>query len=533
MDLITTVSTGILAIWMLCLVSVWVLFRIYCTKLQTANIRRRTDLMRKLGRNPESQALVGFFHPYCNAGGGGERVLWTAIAAIQRTEPNIVTIVYSGDTDATKDEIISKVKARFDITLDPEALDFVFLSSRRAIEDSTWRYFTLLGQSLGSMYLAWEAMSKLIPDLYIDTMGYAFTFHIVSLLTGIPVGAYVHYPTISTSMLNRVKSRKKWHTNSDVISSSTFLSQSKLLYYRVFMYYYALSLKSAAFIMVNSSWTQNHINEILQYSDVLLDTLHRIIPFKLIHSKYGSVTSAQIVYPPCDTREISQFPLTGRDRVILSLAQFRPEKDHPTQLRAFSRLLKDRPEYINPTRPVKLVLIGGSRNADDEARVQNLRSLAKDLNLEAWLKNIEFVVNAPYPTVLNWLAEASIGLSTMVDEHFGINVVEFMVIIIPLHSLPSLLTNGTVQAAGLIPVAHKSGGPLQDIIVPFQGQPTGYHADSVEAFAEALHSALSLSTDEDLAMRQRARAWAVQRFSEEEFEKGWNASRWKSFISLN
>lgn len=30
-----------------------------------------------------------------------------------------------------------------------------------------------------------------------------------------------------------------------------------------------------------------------------------------------------------------------------------------------------------------------------------------------------------------------------------------------------------IQAAGLIPVAHKSGGPLQDIIVPFNGQPTG------------------------------------------------------------
>lgn len=27
---------------------------------------------------------VGFFHPYCNAGGGGERVLWTAIRAIQK-----------------------------------------------------------------------------------------------------------------------------------------------------------------------------------------------------------------------------------------------------------------------------------------------------------------------------------------------------------------------------------------------------------------------------------------------------------------
>ena len=29
--------------------------------------------------------------------------------------------------------------------------------------------------------------------------------------------------------------------------------------------------------------------------------------------------------------------------------------------------------------------------------------------------------------MLDWLSRASIGLSTMVDEHFGINVVEFMV----------------------------------------------------------------------------------------------------------
>ena len=64
---------------------------------------------------------------------------------------------------------------------------------------------------------------------FIDTMGYAFTFHVVSLLGRIPVGAYVHYPTISTEMLARVKSRKKWHTNTDEISSSTILSQAKLL----------------------------------------------------------------------------------------------------------------------------------------------------------------------------------------------------------------------------------------------------------------------------------------------------------------
>jgi len=40
---------------------------------------------------------------------------------------------------------------------------------------------------------------------------------------------------------------------------------------------------------------------------------------------------------------------------------------------------------------------------------------------------VDFVVNAPYPRILELLSEASIGVNTMVDEHFGINVVEFMV----------------------------------------------------------------------------------------------------------
>jgi len=90
-------------------------------------------------------------------------------------------------------------------------------------------------------------MSNLIPDLFIgmpllilgllelystnlDTMGYAFTFHVVSFLGRIPVGAYVHYPTISTDMLARVRSRKNWHTNTLTVSSSAFLSRIKLLY---------------------------------------------------------------------------------------------------------------------------------------------------------------------------------------------------------------------------------------------------------------------------------------------------------------
>jgi alpha-1,2-mannosyltransferase len=80
--------------------------------------------------------------------------------------------------------------------------------------------------------------------------------------------------------------------------------------------------------------------------------------------------------------------------------------------------------------------------------------------------------------MLNWLSRASIGLSTMVDEHFGINIVEFMVRFFSYSLLVWPCENSLFsQAAGIIPVTHASGGPLNDIVVPFEGQPTG--ADTI------------------------------------------------------
>jgi len=107
-----------------------------------------------------------------------------------------------------------------------------------------------------------------------------------------------------------------------------------------------------------------------------------------------------------------------------------------------------------------------------------------------------------------------------------------------------------VKAAGAIPVAHASGGPLKDIVVSVDGKrtgppfrrngvsgrsystslPPGYHAKSPEEFAECFHSVFQLSRVEDLALRQRAQTWAVKRFSNEEFEKGWDNSRWKDWL---
>lgn len=31
-----------------------------------------------------SEKIIGIFHPYCNAGGGGEKVLWVALQALQK-----------------------------------------------------------------------------------------------------------------------------------------------------------------------------------------------------------------------------------------------------------------------------------------------------------------------------------------------------------------------------------------------------------------------------------------------------------------
>lgn len=126
----------------------------------------------------------------------GERVLWVAVRYIQRQEPDTLVLVYSGDyPTASKEEIIGKVYERFSIELDPARLHFVPLKKRYLISDGYWKRFTLLGQSLGSLVLAFEGLcgeDGLWGDLFIgkfcasvfnekiqpptDSMGYAFTF---------------------------------------------------------------------------------------------------------------------------------------------------------------------------------------------------------------------------------------------------------------------------------------------------------------------------------------------------------------------
>lgn len=86
----------------------------------------------------------------------------------------------------------------------------------------------------------------------------------------------------------------------------------------------------------------------------------------------------------------------------------------------------------------------------------------------------------------------------MFNEHFGIGIVEFM-------------------AAGLIPLANKSGGPSLDILKPFHGKTTGYLADSETSYVEALTDIFNLSSKEKMEVQKYAREAANELFSEVKF----------------
>ena len=75
-----------------------------------------------------------------------------------------------------------RARDRFGVELQPEVLPvrFVYLTQRHLVEANRYPRFTMFGQSVGSMFLAWEALRAATPDVFIDTTGYAFTFPLVN-----------------------------------------------------------------------------------------------------------------------------------------------------------------------------------------------------------------------------------------------------------------------------------------------------------------------------------------------------------------
>lgn len=206
--------------------------------------------------------------------------------------------------------------------------------------------------------------------------------------------------------------------NADFISRNPVLSALKVLYYCCFALLYGLAGSCSDVVMVNSTWTLGHILAL-----------------------WRSPSRTSIVYPPCDVRAFLDVPLEDRsddegweelgrelgggqeggwDRKchsIVSVGQFRPEKDHRLQIAAFHKLLCRKGEGPGGRESLRLVLIGGCRNPEDEERVRLLRGFCQELGVD---DRVDFKLNVPFEELKRELVDATVGLHTMWNEHFGI-----------------------------------------------------------------------------------------------------------------
>jgi len=224
--------------------------------------------------------------------------------------------------------------------------------------------------------------------------------------------------------------------------------------------------------MVNSSWTRSHILNIWKIPE---------------HTKR--------VYPPCDTSSLQVLPLERPTTppIFISVAQFRPEKAHGLQLEAFALALQRLdPDFPKP----KLQFVGSCRNKEDLDRLQKLKDRSTELQID---ELVEFHRDISYSDLVRLLGGAISGLHSMTDEHFGISVVEYM-------------------AAGAIPIAHKSAGPMMDIVLDEDGHQTGFLASEKEEYTEAIIKVLRMRESERQEMAAVARKRA-QRFSDQRFHE--------------
>lgn len=218
--------------------------------------------------------------------------------------------------------------------------------------------------------------------------------------------------------------------------------------------------------MVNSRWTKAHISSIWRR------------------------TKVELVYPPCDVEKFNRpkdLPIESAG--IVSLSQFRPEKGQNVQILALSELIRKHPKYKDT---VQLTIIGGTRNEADRLLVDDLRALAKMEGVES---QVRFKVDASFDEIQNLLWNAKISLHTMIDEHFGISIVEFM-------------------AAGTLTIANNSGGPQRDII---DHGVNGFLAWTVDEYAALLDYCLQLDGNQSALITAEARSKA-QTFSNEQFK---------------
>lgn len=383
----------------------------------------------------QRRKLFGFFHPFSYALGGGEKVLWEAVISTLEEDINNIAIIYTftPSSDSSVFSILNGVKETFGIDFlrsDRKYLTdrivFIHLPDKYSwlINGNSYRVLSMVGQALGSIVLLFLGFQQVTPDIFIDTIGIPFTYSFVYGFLNLPIISYIHYPTVSRDMLKAAK------------QIGGIYGLLKYSYWWIILKLYTLNIIWVNIALFNSTWTAENVSYSLGSiaEDIEVDE--------------------NILYPPCVSyddetfdKKINDINLikNKREKNIVYLAQFRPEKRHLLLINHYKEYLnqfKDR--GINE--PYKLIFIGAVRLNKDEEYIEEIKSMIKRLEIPDNL--IEFELNASNSTVENILQNSDFGINCMWKEHFGIAVVEYML-------------------NGAIPLVHASAGPLEDIVVPF------------------------------------------------------------------
>lgn len=162
---------------------------------------------------------------------------------------------------------------------------------------------------------------KYQPDYVIDTTGIAYTFLAFKLLSPkTKCLAYVHYPFISDDMINLVKEGKIQYNNQGLVAKYKIFKYIKLAYYNILCESYKRMGSLVSEVYCNSSWTGNHVQKLWKGHEI------------------------KILHPPCNIIENLNFSVDKRSNSILSLSQFRPEKNQALQIEIFSKISPQFPD---------------------------------------------------------------------------------------------------------------------------------------------------------------------------------------------
>jgi glycosyltransferase involved in cell wall biosynthesis len=216
------------------------------------------------------------------------------------------------------------------------------------------------------------------------------------------------------------------------------------------------------------------VEKYLEHSLILTNSL-----FSQSIIKQWTGKKAQVVYPPVEIEKF-YFKNDFRDNIIVTCSRFTYEKG-----------LTIIPEIASKVPEGKFYIFGSTSKTSWEV-ISELKKLINKFNV----KNVYLKPNTPLNEMLSIYKRAKIYLHTMINEHFGLSIVEGM-------------------ASGLVPLIHKSGGPYMDILDGKQGI-YGFYYENADEAANIIKDLLS-----NEAKLKKIREKAVERsflFSKKAFK---------------